>query len=219
MSAFSSISVSGFAREAMPCIRGSALNEFGTRIKLCDIGANICDDMYSGVYNEKKRHPNDLLGVLQRSRSMNVHKIICTAGSLEDAQRTLRILSTPTSIAETLDDIISSNDVSHLESLDGVPRFAESYGLFMTVGVHPTRCSAFTEDEEPVEKLISDETSEINERSSTGSRIVDSLLSVIHFANYDARSTAEKQDSSQLLLGRGRKTVVVRNYLYTGHYR
>jgi hypothetical protein len=36
--------------------------------------------MYTGVYNGKKKHAEDLLEVLKRGKDMGIHKTILTAG-------------------------------------------------------------------------------------------------------------------------------------------
>ena len=55
----------------------------------CDIGLNICDDMFKGVYNGKQRHENDSNMVFERARSMGVSRFILTAGTIEDSRWTL----------------------------------------------------------------------------------------------------------------------------------
>ena len=209
MSAFSM--ATGFSTDAP--------GKLDSSIKLCDIGANLCDEMYFGIYNEKKRHPIDLLGVLQRSKTLNVHKIICTAGSEDDCRKTLKILSTPTAASESLEDTLPPTDAT--EGAEREPCLAESFGLYMTVGVHPTRCDAFAADDaapSPVEGRTAAEEEGALEvpGTGTGSRVLDSLLSLIHFANLDERrgegAGAGAADAGagapELRMGRGRRTVV-----------
>jgi Tat protein secretion system quality control protein TatD with DNase activity len=174
--------------------------------QLCDIGANLCDEMYNGVYNDKKRHPNDLLAVLQRARATNVSKILCTAGSIEDSRRTLQLLRTPVPVqwrsqaaSPSLDDLptvpesASSQALQGREAGDGEEAggagrqnlaltMAEQYGLYMTVGVHPTRAALFLPgDAEPLPSSDGSIRSETTPR--TGSRVLDELLSIIIDAN------------------------------------
>lgn len=58
-----------------------------------DIGANLTDPMYKGIYNGKKKHKEDLEDVLERSWKNNIKKIIITSGSLDDSIETLNIAS------------------------------------------------------------------------------------------------------------------------------
>ncbi|GAW79063.1 TatD-like deoxyribonuclease [Plasmodium gonderi] len=82
-----------------------------------DIGSNLTDKMFDGIYN-KKKHENDLQYVLNRAKKNNVEKIIITCCSLEDIDKSLKI-------CETYDP--------------------EGKFLFLTAGVHPTNCYEFTE--------------------------------------------------------------------------
>ncbi|CAI7717875.1 TatD-like deoxyribonuclease, putative [Plasmodium vivax] len=80
-----------------------------------DIGANLTDRMFDGVYS-KKKHANDLQHVLNRAKKNNVEKIIITCTCLEDIDKSLKI-------CETYDP--------------------EGKFLFLTAGVHPTNCYEF----------------------------------------------------------------------------
>lgn len=112
----------GFVAESAPLLRGVALSEaWGTMPSFCDIGANLSDEMYSGVYNDKQRHEGDLSFVLDRAKSVGVNKIICTAGNVEDSENALGMVSGP---------------------------FGPVFNLYSTAGVHPTRSDEFKADEE-----------------------------------------------------------------------
>lgn len=60
-------------------------------IKFIDIGANLLDSMYQGVYNDKIYHRNDLATVLDRSWKAHVMKMIITSGNLEESKRALQL--------------------------------------------------------------------------------------------------------------------------------
>lgn len=49
-----------------------------------DIGANLTDGMFQGIYNGSQKHPNDLDIVLNRSWSTGLEKIIITVGTITD---------------------------------------------------------------------------------------------------------------------------------------
>ncbi|KAM7537630.1 hypothetical protein Aperf_G00000067692 [Anoplocephala perfoliata] len=55
-----------------------------TARKFIDIGANLTDSMFSGVYNGSQKHPPDLDQVLTRAFRTGLEKIIVTAGCEED---------------------------------------------------------------------------------------------------------------------------------------
>ncbi|KAB0800787.1 hypothetical protein PPYR_06526 [Photinus pyralis] len=59
--------------------------------KFIDIGANLLDAMYTGVYNGSKKHEPDLKDVLHRSWSNGLNKIIITAGNLEESKNALSL--------------------------------------------------------------------------------------------------------------------------------
>ncbi|XP_011691122.1 PREDICTED: putative deoxyribonuclease TATDN1 [Wasmannia auropunctata] len=59
--------------------------------KFIDIGANLTDSMYQGVYHGSQKHQPDLDKVLERSWKNNLSKIIITAGSVEESKKALEI--------------------------------------------------------------------------------------------------------------------------------
>ncbi|EGZ21431.1 hypothetical protein PHYSODRAFT_350745 [Phytophthora sojae] len=89
-------------------------------LKMIDIGANLTDPVFTGVYRGKQKHESDLTAALARAKAFGVDKIIVTGGNLEESKAALQLAK--------------SNEG------DGLPQ------LFSTVGVHPTRCSEFEAD-------------------------------------------------------------------------
>ena len=89
---------------------------------LCDIGLNLCDEMFQGIYNDKQKHADDTEMVLERAKSMNVLKMVITSGNVDQSRQSLAM----------------------------VDRYGKEYGLHATVGVHPTRCGEFLGKEEEV---------------------------------------------------------------------
>jgi TatD DNase family protein len=81
--------------------------------------------MYTGVYNGKKKHAEDLNEVLQRGKDMGIHKTILTAGCLEDS----------------------------IEALKLVRLMQPNFELYSTVGVHPTRANEL-EDPKEAERIM-----------------------------------------------------------------
>lgn len=59
-----------------------------------DIGANLLDPMFRGIYREKLRHPSDWDQILQRSWDNHLHKIVVTAGSLAESREALLLART-----------------------------------------------------------------------------------------------------------------------------
>jgi len=58
-----------------------------TRLRAMDIGANLLDDMFAGVYHGKRLHEPDLAFVLQRAAEAGVDKVVATCGNEADAAR------------------------------------------------------------------------------------------------------------------------------------
>lgn len=56
-----------------------------------DIGANLTDGMFRGVYNSSQKHPCDLDTVLDRSWHHGLEKIIITVGTINDLPDTVQI--------------------------------------------------------------------------------------------------------------------------------
>lgn len=56
-----------------------------------DIGANLTDGMFQGIYNGSQKHPSDLDVVLQRSWATGLEKIIITVGTISDRKDAIDI--------------------------------------------------------------------------------------------------------------------------------
>lgn len=61
-------------------------------IRVSDIGANLTDLMFEGIYNGTQKHQPDLLNVLKRSWDSGLSKMIVTGGSLSESRRALEIV-------------------------------------------------------------------------------------------------------------------------------
>jgi TatD DNase family protein len=92
-------------------------------MRFIDVGANMMDDMFRGVYRGKRAHDDDTGAVLARARAVGVEKIIVTCGTLDEAR-------------------------SGVEMVRESRMMSASIGpeLYATVGVHPTRAYAFRDD-------------------------------------------------------------------------
>ena len=55
-------------------------------MRFIDVGANMMDDMFRGMYRGKRAHDDDTGAVLARARAVGVEKIIVTCGTLEEAR-------------------------------------------------------------------------------------------------------------------------------------
>jgi TatD DNase family protein len=93
-----------------------------------DIAVNLTDDMFQGIYHDKKRHDCDLAHVVQRAKDAKCNQMIVLAGSIEDAEN-----------CATLCDELDPSGSS----------------LYTTIGVHPTRCDSIVGSNQK-ENLITD---------------------------------------------------------------
>ncbi|KAK3920632.1 Putative deoxyribonuclease TATDN1 [Frankliniella fusca] len=71
-------------------------------LKFIDIGANLTDPMYQGVYHESKKHAPDLCDVFTRAWNQGLTKIMITGGSLEDSKKALDLAKTNDKLYSTV---------------------------------------------------------------------------------------------------------------------
>lgn len=57
-----------------------------------DIGANLVDDMFRGIYRGKQVHAPDLRAVLERARKAGITDIMITASHAEDTCHAIRLI-------------------------------------------------------------------------------------------------------------------------------
>ncbi|CAH8443661.1 unnamed protein product [Dicrocoelium dendriticum] len=62
--------------------------------KFIDIGANLTDKVFRGLYRGQQHHPDDLFTLLLRAFNAGLEKIIITAGSLADTEEALALART-----------------------------------------------------------------------------------------------------------------------------
>lgn len=84
-------------------------------LKFTDIGANLLDDMFRGIYNGNYAHPADFRAMLSRAGNVGVHRIMITGTDLNDSRNAFEFCS-------VYRKVFPNSKVK----------------LFHTVGVHPT---------------------------------------------------------------------------------
>ncbi|VEL24127.1 unnamed protein product, partial [Protopolystoma xenopodis] len=60
-------------------------------LRFIDIGVNLADMMFRGVYNCSKAHDSDITEVINRAFGMGMTKMIITGGSLSESQEALAL--------------------------------------------------------------------------------------------------------------------------------
>ncbi|CBZ50287.1 gf17261, related [Neospora caninum Liverpool] len=63
----------------------------GETLAFVDIGANLTDEMYQGVYFGKTKHGADLERVIDRARHAGCKKLLVTGGSLSDSEKAIEL--------------------------------------------------------------------------------------------------------------------------------
>lgn len=72
------------------------------RKKLIDIGANLTDPMFRGLYNSSQRHRDDFNDMLARAVQAGVEKMIITGGTLEESKQAIEIAKGGTNLYSTV---------------------------------------------------------------------------------------------------------------------
>lgn len=58
---------------------------------ITDIGANLTDEMFDGMYNGSRKHDADRKDVLERAWNIGVQKIVLTVGTIFDFPSAFKI--------------------------------------------------------------------------------------------------------------------------------
>lgn len=74
-----------------PCTIRRKMSSSKFANKMIDIGANLTDPMFRGIYHGSKKHRDDFEDMMQRSCKHGVDKMIITGGSLGDSKQALEI--------------------------------------------------------------------------------------------------------------------------------
>jgi TatD DNase family protein len=61
-------------------------------MRIFDIGANFVDPMFKGIYNGSRKHPPDLLAVIERSRFFGITDILLTSSNVQDVKNNVQLL-------------------------------------------------------------------------------------------------------------------------------
>lgn len=88
--------------------------------KYYDIGLNLTDDMFHGIYHGKKQHESDIVNILNRAHQRHVATALVTGSSIEESREVIKLV----------------------EQYQTSP-----VNLYYTIGVHPCSVNEFVQSE------------------------------------------------------------------------
>ena len=101
-------------------------------LRFADIGANLTDEQFTGVYRSKRHHPPDLPAVLARAATHGLSSIFITAGTFDECKEAVQL--------------IGQHQPNH-----------DALRLYTTCGIHPTRARQFASLPPPkLQRLFAD---------------------------------------------------------------
>ncbi len=71
-------------------------------MELCDIGVNLTDPVFRGMYRGKQRHMDDLREVIERATQSGVSRMIITGGSLAESREALGLAKESNALFSTV---------------------------------------------------------------------------------------------------------------------
>ncbi|KAK5779451.1 hypothetical protein RI543_003342 [Arxiozyma heterogenica] len=89
--------------------------------KYYDIGFNLTDDMFRGLYHGKKYHESDISNILTRAYQRNVKTVLVTGSSIEESREVIKLIQ----------EYQSKTPIN----------------LYHTIGVHPCCVNEFVQSE------------------------------------------------------------------------
>ncbi|KAK5171284.1 uncharacterized protein LTR77_004428 [Saxophila tyrrhenica] len=110
----------------------------GSQLKYADIGINLTDEIFRGVYHGKRAHEDDLQHVVQRALDAGVRKMMVTGSDLEESKKAV-------------------------ELADLYPGLC-----YATVGVHPCQAKSFSKHPDGPDALLSELTKLAKEAQQEG---------------------------------------------------
>ncbi len=118
-------------------------------MKLCDIGANLTDPVFKGIYRGKSCHLNDFNQVMARARLNHIQKIIVTGTSLEESTKAIELCKQQDGfLYATGNSNIFFNWVLHRRVISNLMGFNSPaiYNLYSNDINTPSTCNIYSND-------------------------------------------------------------------------
>ncbi|EKD16516.1 deoxyribonuclease Tat-D [Drepanopeziza brunnea f. sp. 'multigermtubi' MB_m1] len=110
--------------------------------RFCDIGINLTDPVFIGLYNGTQRHPSDLHDVVRRARDVGCKKLIVTGSDLKHSERALDLCDEFRKFGSFNWGIGDSQWESSGSTFKDEK--ADWATVYATIGVHPCNASSLT---------------------------------------------------------------------------
>ncbi|AET39722.1 3'-5'-exodeoxyribonuclease Ecym_4702 [Eremothecium cymbalariae DBVPG len=142
------------------------------RIRYYDIGFNLSDPMYQGVYRGKRYHKADVERILERCKESRVERMLLTGSSLVEVRQTIDLVDQYESLAKGL-----------------------GLGLYYTIGVHPCCVNEFVTEEmmtlaEPSNDEAMNQALDVKDVEVTRTRLVELYQLMRERQEHDGRLRA-----------------------------
>ena len=109
--------------------------------QFCEIGANLLDPVFRGVYRGKLKHEDDFDDMLQRAKEVGLEEIMVTTGQLKEAEEALKVVDSYPQLYTTVGvhptragEFEKGDPDKHVEKLMALVEAGKKSGKVVAVG-------------------------------------------------------------------------------------
>ncbi|CAG8949186.1 hypothetical protein HYFRA_00004809 [Hymenoscyphus fraxineus] len=130
-----------------PASSAAQLSPEGYKPRYVDIGINLTDPVYTGLYHGTQRHPSDISAVISRAQSVGCTKLLVTGSDISESAKAIELAKEYRSCLSHF-AILQPTWTNELHN--------QTAGtVYTTLGIHPCSSSSFT-SEESASKIITE---------------------------------------------------------------